>query len=167
MVWAATKIAIWDDIFPTFKTMSIDYKGKNPHLLYRKINALIRDIFRVPEGNIQEKEYTWNKTESGEEFKVDWESVKPFDNFSYIKIEITLNGFSAGGVGKANIQFRPTMITEYPQDMFWQQNILYEFLRRLWHTIYYARKRDEFYAQARSYSERFEREIKEFMEEMK
>lgn len=167
MVWASSKITIWDDIFPTFKTMSIEFRGKNPHMLYKKINGLIREVYRIPEGNIQEKEYTWNKTESGDEFRIDWESVKLLDNLSYIKIEVTLNGFSSGGVGKATIQFRPTLITEYPQDTIWQQNLLYEMLRRFWHVVFYRKKRDEYYEMARSMTERFEREIKDFIENLK
>ena len=167
MVWASSKIVIWDDVFPTFKTMSIEYKGKNPHLLYKKLNQLLRDVFRVPEGNIQEKEYTWNKTDSGDEFRVDWETLKQLDNFSYFKIELTLSGFSSGGVGKATVQFRPVLITEYPQDTMWQQNVLYEIFRRLWHTIFYSKKRDEFYNMGKNMSERFERDLKDFIEELK
>ena len=167
MVWASSKITIWDDIFPTFKIMSIEYKGKNPHLLYKKINRLLRDVFRIPEGNIQEKEYTWNKTETGDEFRIDWEAMKQLDNFSYIRVDMTLTGFSSGGIGKATIQFRPTLLTEYPQDTMWQQNILYELVRRFWHTAFYRKKRDEYYNMGKNMAERFEREIKDFIEELR
>ena len=167
MVWAATKISIWDDVYPTFKSISIEYKGKNPHLIYKKINELIRSDFHVPEGCIQEKEYTWNKTEKGEEFKVEWETTKVLDDFSFIKIEIKLSGFMSEGVGKASIGFRPTLITEYPQDTFWQQNILYEMLRRLWHNIFYSKKRNEYFDMTKTMAERFERGIKDFIEELR
>ena len=130
MVWASTKLTLWDDIYPTFKTMSIEYRGRHPHILYKKINQLIREIFRVPEGNVQEREYTWNKTENGEEFSVWWEATRQLDDFSYMRIEIKLNGFTSNNVGKATVSFRPTLVSEYPQDTFWQQNIIYEMFRR-------------------------------------
>ncbi|MCD6093088.1 MAG: hypothetical protein J7J38_03675 [Candidatus Aenigmarchaeota archaeon] len=167
MVWASTKLTLWDDIYPTFKTMSIEYRGRHPHILYKKINQLIREIFRVPEGNVQEREYTWNKTENGEEFSVWWEATRQLDDFSYMRIEIKLNGFTSNNVGKATVSFRPTLVSEYPQDTFWQQNIIYEMFRRFWHVVFYRKKRNEWFEMGKIMAERFEKNIKSFVEELK
>jgi len=132
MVWASTKLTLWDDIYPTFKTMSIEYRGRHPHILYKKINQLIREIFRVPEGNVQEREYTWNKTENGEEFSVWWEATRQLDDFSYMRIEIKLDGFT-----------------------------------RFWHVVFYRKKRNEWFEMGKIMAERFEKNIKSFVEELK
>lgn len=167
MVWAATKLTIWDYIYRDIKAIEIEYKGKKPQLLYKKIKELIKDVFRVPEGGFQEKKYTWNKTETGEEFEAEWEAIHQLDDFSYLMVRISLKGFSSAGVGKASITYQPILITEYPQDTFWQQNILYELIRRLWHAIFYKNKRNEFFEMGREMSERFDREIKDFIEKLK
>lgn len=167
MVWAATKLIIWDDIYPTYKRVNIEYKGRNPELIYRQIRRLLIEIFRIPEGNLQEKSFKWEKTEKGAEFRVDWDAIKPLDNFSYIKIEVRLRGFVSGGVGRVSITYRPTLVTEYPQDTFWQQNILYEMLRRLWHAVFYRKRRNEYYEMALTMAARFEEKIKEFIQHLK
>jgi len=167
MVWAATKLILWDDIYPTYKRVNIEYKGRNPQLIYRKIKRALRDIFRIPEGNLQERNFKWETSEKGEEFSADWDAIKPLDNFTYIKIEVRLRGFVSGGVGRISVSYRPTLVTEYPQDTFWQQNILYEMLRRLWHVLFYRKKRNEYFEMAQKMAERFEEEIKEFIHAMK
>ena len=167
MVWAATKLVIWDDLYPTYRRVSIEFKGRNPELIYKKVRRSLQEIFRIPEGNLQEKTFKWETSEKGSEFKAEWDAIKPLDNFTYIKIEVRLRGFVSGGVGRVSITYRPTLVTEYPQDTFWQQNILYEIFRRLWHTIFYRKRRNEFYEMALRMASKFEEDIKEFIQSLK
>lgn len=167
MVWAATKLIIWDDIYPTYKRVSIEYKGRNPEVIYRQVKRLLVDIFRIPEGNLQEKIFKWETSEKGSEFKADWDAIKPLDGFTYIKIEVRLRGFMSGGVGRVSISYRPTLVTEYPQDTFWQQNILYEMLRRMWHSLFYRKKRNEYYEMAMKMAHTFEERLKEYIQHLR
>lgn len=164
MVWARTKLLIWDYIFEPVKDISIDYTGKNPEKFYKKVNELVRVVFNVPEGYIQEKEYNWEKVKETERFEIAWEITKILDMFSYITIEMTLRGFSANGEGKATIRIRPRLITEYPQDTIWQQNIVYEMLRRFWHKMFYHHKRMEYLALGKDLVINFERSVKKYAE---
>ncbi len=66
MVWARTKLLIWDYVFEPVKDIRISYSGKNPERLYKKLNELLRLIFNVPEGYIQEKTYKWEKKKESE-----------------------------------------------------------------------------------------------------
>ncbi|MCD6381683.1 MAG: hypothetical protein J7L43_01750 [Candidatus Aenigmarchaeota archaeon] len=163
MVWAATKLIIWDDLYPTYRRVNIEYKGRNPETVYRYIKRLLLEVFRVPEGNFQEKNFKWETSEKGNEFKVEWDAIKPLDNFTYLKIEVRLKGFSSGGVGRISLSYRPTIVTEYPQDTFWQQNILYEMLRRLWHVLFYRRKRNEYFEMGLKMAHVFEERLKEYI----
>ena len=61
MVWARTRLLIWDYVFEPVKTIVINYEGKNPEKIYKKLHELIRTCFNVPEGYIQEKSYSWEK----------------------------------------------------------------------------------------------------------
>lgn len=167
MVWASAKLTIWDYIYRDIKTMSFEYKGKRPELLYKKIKELLEVVYGIQPGSFQEKTYSISKTDTGEEFEAEWEAIRQLDDFSYFKIDITIKGFSSGGIGKVKITYRPVLMTEYPQDTYWQQSIFYEILRRLWHTLFYKKKRNEYFELGRELTEKFEKELKEYMEQLK
>ena len=168
MVWARTRLLIWDYIFEPVKQISIEYSGKNPNLLYSKLHELIRVIFNVPEGYIQEKNYRWEKHKDSEHFEVSWEITKIFDVFSYLNVEVELSGYvMAEGDGKASIKIKPRLITEYPQDTVFQQSIVYEMLRRFWHRAYYHNKRMQYLYYSKQLVVEFERSLKYIMDEMR
>ncbi len=166
MVWARTKLLIWDYIFEPTKEIRVAFTGKNPEKFYRKINELVRTIFNVPDAYVQEKNYTWEKKADGERFSVAWEVTKVLDTFSYITVEIDLSGFSVEGEGKTSITIKPRLITEYPQDTVWQSSIFYEMLRRFWHKTYYHKKRMEYLNFGKEIITSFESALKHFAETM-
>lgn len=166
MVWARTKLMIWDYIFEPVVDVRISYTGKTPEKFYKKINEFIRTIFNIPDAYVQEKNYLWEKNKDGEKFEVAWEITKILDVFSYIVVEIDLRGFSAAGEGKATVRLRPRLITEYPQDTIFQQNLLYEILRRTWHRLFYHRKRMEYLNLGKELVTTFEGSVKHFGETM-
>lgn len=165
MVWARTKLMIWDYIFEPVRQIKITYAGKDPGSLYKKINELIRTVLNVPDGYIQEREFTWEKTGGNEKFDVGWDVNKVYDYFSYIYLEMDLRGSATNGEGKAVIIIRPRLITEYPQDTIWQQSIVYEMIRRLWHSIFYHKKRMEYLHNAKELLISFESALKKYIEE--
>ncbi len=167
MVWARTKLLIWDYIFEPVKDIRITYVGPHPELFYKKINELMRTVFNVPDAYVQEKTYTWEKGKDSEKFEIDWEVNKILDIYSYIVTEVTLKGFVANGEGKAVIRLKPRLITEYPQDTVWQQNILYEMVRRFWHQSFYHRKRMEYLNMGKELLTSMESSIKHFGEALR
>jgi len=167
MVWARTKLLIWDYIFEPVREVKISYAGKHPERLYKKINELLRIVFNVPEGYIQEKNYRWEKLKDTERFEIAWEMNKILDLYSFITVDVDLRGFSTEGEGRASIKIKPRLITEYPQDTIWQQNILYEMLRRFWHRIFYHRKRMEYLDLGKELVVNFENSIKHFMDTLR
>lgn len=167
MVWARTKLLIWDYIFEPVKDIRISYTGPHPEKLYQKLKELIRGVINVPDAYIQEKNYNWEKLKESERFEVEWEINKILDAFSYITIEITLRGFAAGGEGKADLRIRPRLITEYPQDTIWQQSIVYEMLRRFWHQRFYHHKRMEFLNLGKEILVSLEAAVKKYTEELR
>ncbi len=168
MVWARTKLLIWDYVFEPVKEIGIVYEGRHPEKMYKKIHELIRLVFNVPEGYIQEKDYKWEKKKDTEAFDIGWEITKTFDTYSYVVIEVDLSGsVTLEGDGKAKIRLRPRLITEYPQDTVWQQSIVYEMLRRFWHKSYYHRKRMEYLYISKELVIEFERKVKDYLEELR
>jgi hypothetical protein len=167
VVWARTKLLIWDYIFEPVKEIRISFTGKNPEKFYKKINELIRTVFNVPDAYIQEKDYSWESLQQSDKFKVSWEVNKILDVFSYITVEIDLSGFSASGEGRVDITLKPRLITEYPQDTIWQQNIIYEMMRRFWHRAFYHQKRMEYLNYGKELVTSFESSLKHFSETLR
>ena len=168
MVWARTRLMIYDYVFEPVKQIKFDYTGKRSDLFYKRLHELMRVIFNVPEGYIQEKEYRWEKHKDAEHFEIGWEVTKIFDVYSYLGLEIDLRGFvTTEGEGRASIVIKPRLITEYPQDTIWQQSIFYEMLRRFWHRIYYHRKRMQYLYWCKESVMDFERKLKDFGEELR
>ena len=167
MVWARTKLLIWDYVFEPVKQIKIKYTGNNPEKMYKKMNELMRTVFNIPEAYIQEKNYTWEKIEGKEKFDIGWDLSKILDMFSYIYVEISLSGFTENGQGRVEIVLKPRLITEYPQDTVWQQSIVYEMLRRIWHRAFYHHKRMEFLNMSKETLVTFERSIKNYMEKLR
>lgn len=164
MVWSRTKLLIWDYIFEPVKDIKVSYSGPHPERMYKKINELVRIVFNVPDAYVQEGSYSWSKDGDTERFEVNWEVNKLLDVHSYITIEMSLKGYSKAGAGKAAIKLKPRLITEYPQDTVWQQSILYEMLRRLWHKMFYHHKRMEYLNYGKEIITNFESSLKHYME---
>lgn len=167
MVWARTRLLIWDYVFEPVKDIRISYSGPHPDKFYKKINELIRTVFNVPDAYVQETTYSWEKGKDTERFEINWEVNKLLDTFSYITVEIIFKGFSVDGEGKASVRLKPRLITEYPQDTIWQNSIIYEMLRRFWHKYYYHKKRMEFLSYAKELLTTFESSIKHFGETLR
>jgi len=159
---------IYDYVFEPVKQIKFSFSGKRPDLFYKKVQELLRVIFNVPEGYIQEKEYRWEKRKDAEVFEIGWEITKIFDVYSYLGIELDLKGaVDPEGFGSANIVIKPRLITEYPQDTVWQQSIFYEMLRRFWHRMYYHKKRMTYLYWCKEATLDFERKLKDFSEELR
>ena len=167
MVWARTKLLIWDYIFEPIKDIRISYVGPNPEQFYKKLNELIRTVFNVPDAYVQEKNYSWEKGKESEKFEIDWEVNKVLDVYSYIVVEVSLKGATANGEGKAVISLKPRLITEYPQDTIWQQNLMYEMLRRFWHNMFYQHKRMEYLNLGKELLTSMESSVKHFGETLR
>ncbi len=167
MVWARTKLLIYDYVFEPVKDIRMSFVCKTPEKLYPKINELLRSVFNVPDAYVQEKAYSREMGKDAERFETEWELNKILDMYSYITIEVDLTGFSSGGEGKATIRIKSRLITEYPQDTIWQQNIIYEMFRRFWHKFYYHHKRMEYLNLARELVKSFETNVKSYVETLK
>ena len=167
MVWARTKLLIWDYIFEPVKDIRVAYAGPHPERFYQKLKEFMKSVINVPDAYIQEKNYNWEKLKDSERFEIEWEVNKPLDKFSLITIEISLRGFTAAGEGKVEIRIRPRLITEYPQDTIWQQSIFYEMLRRFWHQRFYHHKRMEYLNMGKEIVMTLETSIKKYMDELR
>lgn len=148
MVWARTKLMIHDDLLKPRRRIKVHFEGPHPEKFYKEIYHLLLVTFRIPEDSIQEKDFVCKKGDP-EECSAKWEVNKDLDKFSYYWIQVSLDWSVSNGIGKTDVTVQGALRTEYPQDSFWQRSLLYEFLRRIWHTTLYTPKRDEFLREGR------------------
>lgn len=168
-IFARTKLVIHDDcLAPAAAFAIIEYSGPNPQNIYKKIKELLLSVWRMDPGDVQEREFTWDRTSSGEKFKVRFEATKDLDVFSYYFITISLSGEAKHSKefekeGTARIVFEPRLRTEYPQDTMWQRSLFYEMLRMLWHKAIYQGTRQRYIQECRELAEKFHEEVKSFL----
>jgi len=168
-IFARAKLLIHDDcLIPAAPHAIIEYKGPNPQNLYKKVKELLVSVWRVDPGDVQEREFTWDRSAAGEKFKVRFEAIKDLDTFSFYYITLSLSGEAKhsrefGREGSARIEIDPRLRTEYPQDTIWQRSLFYEMLRMLWHKMIYQGTRLRYLQECRELAEKFHEEIKSFL----
>ncbi len=160
MVYSRTKLVIMDYIFGNemeHRDISLNYEGKSPFELYKKVTSSFDDIFGVPEGRVHEVKYEVHNKKEELSFNTEWMIVKQMDIYSYLRYDINLSGDenSESKTGKAKISIKPRIYTEYPQDNIIQQNIFYEMARRIWHETIYENTRDKYILEGREISNNF------------
>ena len=159
MVYARTKLLLHDDLLRPSPVVSINCSGKDPTKFYKEIPHLLYTFFRIPSHAIQEKKFEWHKGET-EKFSIVWEVDKDLDKFSYLWIEVKLEGRVSKTEGEANITVEGAIRTEYPQDTLWQKSIFYEMLKVLWHSTFYHSKRSEYSREGKRMMANFVRALK-------
>jgi hypothetical protein len=148
MVWARTKIMMHDDLLRPWPRLTLNYSGPTPERLYKEVPDLLCSIFRIPQAHLHEKKFSWSKGEP-EKFKVAWEAEKPLDKWSYLWLEISLEGKASKGSGDATVVLEGALRTEYPQDTLWEKSLLYEIMRVFWHRTFYTATRTRYHDEGR------------------
>ena|SRR3990172_8461775 len=159
MVYARAKLVLHDDLLRPSPVVTVHYTGKSPEKFYREIPNLIHTFFRVSGHVVQEKKFEWHRGEN-EKFSVAWEVDKDLDRFTYLWIEIKLEGNVSKSEGQANISVEGAIRTEYPQDTIWQKSLFYEMLRTFWHSTFYQPKRHEYIREGRRMMSNFVNALK-------
>ncbi len=168
MVFARTKLMIEDNCFEEDPGgVTIKLVGPGVIKLYERMNMLMKNIFNVPDSDIQETDYSWGKGAKGEKFKVRWWVHKDMDINTYLFVRIDLAGEATPEGGTATVAIRGLLRTEYPQDTVWQRSLFYEMMRTFWHRIFYHKKREEFGEECRHLTVLFTDKVKEFFNKMK
>ncbi|MEM5801926.1 MAG: hypothetical protein QXQ18_00875 [Candidatus Aenigmatarchaeota archaeon] len=175
-VFARTKLVIHDDCLspapgsplPGAATISLKYTGPNPQNLYEQIKKFIVAVFAIPEKDILEREFFWDRSKPDEVFRVTFEFVKDLDAFSFMEIIISLSGVAKpsrhfGKEGSAEIRIEGRLRTEYPQDTLWQRSLLYEMFRVFYHKIIYEEKRKKYKEECWNLINKLQNEIKSFL----
>ncbi|MEM7826144.1 MAG: hypothetical protein QW451_00750 [Candidatus Aenigmatarchaeota archaeon] len=168
-VFARTRLVIHDDcLTPAAPFVTLDYQGPNPQNVYQKIKELLISVWKLEPGDVQEREFNWDRSSGVEKFRVRIEAIKDLDTFSYFYLVISLSGEAKhsrefGKEGKVKIEFEPRLRTEYPQDTIWQRSLLYELFRTLWHKLIYQSTRMRYLQECRELSQRFMEEVKSFL----
>lgn len=166
-VFARSKLLIEEKCLTYRPKMTFSYSGPNPQKSYQKIvDILVKDL-SIPRGNLQEKGFQWDRSGKHEKFKVAFEVIKDFDKFTYLYLEIDMDGEvkpskEFGKEGHVSITMQGTVRTEYPQDTAWERSYIYEMFRTFFHKVFYHDKVKRYVAQCRDWMLYIADEMKSF-----
>ena len=165
-IFARAKLVLRDYCMYPQKDLFLTYEGPNAHLVYPQIITFIKESFGVTERDIQPFTFEWERGKV-EKFKVEWRVNKDIDKFSYFRIRIRMSGEirpseKFGKEGKISMRLRGELLTEYPQDTWWERSMVYEIIRTLWHRIFYRQKRWEYREVCKEAMMTFHNRVKEF-----
>jgi hypothetical protein len=168
-IFVRTKLQIHDNCLePGMPRLTLSYSGPNPQNIYKKIKELFLSVWKVEPSEIQEKNFSWDRTASSEKFNMNFEVVKDLDRYTYMLIVVDLSGEAKpskefGKEGPATIRIAGAIKTEYPQDSMWQRSIFYEMFRIFYHKVIYQDTRMKFLQDCNSSIMTFQEEIKSFL----
>lgn len=165
--FARSKLLIENHCITYRPKVSFTFSGPNPQKAYKKLLKIIVDDINIPRQNIQEKYMKWDRSGATEKFRADWEVVKDFDKFSYMFLEIKMEGHvkpskEFGKEGDVTITMQGIIRTEYPQDTLWERSFVYEALRSFYHKLFYADRVKQYVSDCRDWILFIQSEMKSF-----
>src|SRR3972149_8362650 len=122
--FARAKLLIENQCVTYRPKISFTYNGPNPQNAYKKFLEIILNDVKVSRENIQEKYFKWDRSGPAEKFNADWEIVRDFDKYSYMFLEVNMEGTvkpseEFGKEGDVTLTIAGIVRTEYPQDTTW------------------------------------------------
>ncbi|MEM5815170.1 MAG: hypothetical protein QXD89_01630 [Candidatus Aenigmatarchaeota archaeon] len=175
-IFARTKLVIHEDClaltgaapFPGKKFITLEYKGPNPQIAYYQIRKLLSTISKIPENEIIERNFYWDRSGEEEKFSATFDVIKDMDRFSFIQISVSMEGVikpskEFGKEGSLTIRIEGVLRTEYPQDTIWQRSLLYELFRAFFHKFIYEETRKKYRDICVSIMTEIYNELKEFL----
>ncbi len=164
---SGAKLTIWNELYkrgakPGLKNLIYSYEGKNPKKLISFIPKLVQTVFMPT---------TWQQKEikvSDGEYEANWYIFKDLDNYTYFRVDVEIEIKYKGDKGSAKIKFgEPVIVTEYPQETYWQKTFFYEILRVGWHNLFYNQKIEEYLDWGRLKVSCFEEKLLKYFEKLK
>ena len=159
------KLTIWNDLYkrgskPGVKTLEYSYKGKDVKKLVDFVPKLIQTIFMPTMW--QQKEISVTE----DTYEVYWYVFKDLDSFTYFRVDIEVKIDFKSGKAKIKLS-EPVIVTEYPQETYWQKTFFYELLRLIWHNLFYNKKVEEYMDWAKLKISCFEEKLIKYFDRLK
>jgi len=164
---SGAKLTIWNDLYkrgskPGLKNLEYFYEGNNPNKLIEFVPKLVQTIFSPT--TWQQKEV---KVKEGQ-YEAVWYVFKDLDNYTYFRVDVEIEVKYKENKGEAKIKLsEPVIVTEYPQETYWQKTFFYEFLRIAWHNLFYNKKIEEYLDWARLKVSCFEEKLFKYFDKLK
>lgn len=165
--FARSKLLIENPCITYRPQISFSYSGPNPQNAYKKFMKILLEDIKVPRQNIQEKFFKWDRSGPAEKFTAAWEVAKDFDKFSYMFLEVSMDGTvrpskEFGKEGDVTVSMQGIVRTEYPQDSLWERSFVYEILRSFYHKTLYEDRMKQYISDCRDWMLYIQNELKAF-----
>jgi hypothetical protein len=174
-IFARTKLVIHEDClevpgspFVGKKFLTLEYTGPNPQAAYYQAKKILSQVTKIPEGEIIERDFSWERSGEEESFSVNFDVIKDLDRFSFLQITLSIKGKAksskeVGKEGKVTINIDGYLRTEYPQDTLWQRSLFYEIFRAFYHKFIYEETRMKYKQECINLMNQIYSSLKEFL----
>lgn len=169
-IFAKTKLVIHEDCLapPGAPFIVLNYAGPNPQNVYPQVKKLFLTLFKASDSELQERDFSWDRSGPGEKFSVKFDMIRDLDIFSFMQIIVDVSGNATpskefGKEGTATVRIDGRIRTEYPQDTFWQKSLFYEMFRVFYHRIIYEGTRRKYKDHCRGLITQFRDNLKQFL----
>lgn len=163
---SGTKLTIVNYIYtrgtkPGERMVAHTYEGKNVMRLKEFVPKLVKTIFNPTTWQQKETEVKEGKYSSI------WHVFKDLDYYSYLRFDLKIKISYKGNEGKASIELGdPVVVTEYPQETYWQRTFIYEIFRVLWHNLFYRKKLEGYMDWSRTKVSTFVERLQSYFEKL-
>ncbi len=118
--------------------LTINYKGRNPVMVFSVIPQAIVDTLKISSANLFEDHIKWDTTDETRTFYGIWRGRNNEDRWTQTWVTVVAQGGqSPDKTGWVNIFIKATLKTEYPYWNFIQKNLWWIYNRR----FYYKNRR--------------------------
>ncbi len=135
---------IEDDCIAKSAKLTLNYKGLNPLSIYQKVRGIIKQVTRVKEERIWERDYRYDTIGDLRGFYIRLYVYFKRDARTFILFELIFQGkqpVDPNKSGNLTMSISARLITEYRLDSTFQQSILYRSLLRMYYYLFYSEVR--------------------------
>ena len=164
---SGTRLTIRNELYkrgakPGLVDLKYSYEGKKVKKLIDFIPKLVKTVFNPT---------TWQQelveTKEGG-YSASWRVFKDLDYYTYLRFDLKLEIEFRGDEGKATIVIgEPCIVSEYPQETYWQKTFIYEIFRVLWHNLFYNKKVEEYMDWGRTQISCFEEKLFAYFDKLR
>jgi len=160
---------IEDDCLAPNPQIIINYKGKNPFEVYRRISKIMKNTLQITSSKYFENEFRWDMSSDPRTFFVRVYGKTTFDNRTYGWYEVILQGAQPSDpnkVGWLTIKLSSKLKTKYDLNTAFQQTPFYRALIKIYNRLFYFKIRRRHLELCRRFTNELEKNIRDLLNEI-
>ncbi len=147
----------------------INYQGKKPFEVYKRVKDLLREVVQISSAWYFENEFRWDITSDPRSFHIRVGGRSKYDAHTYVWYEITLRGSQPSDInkpGNLTIKIFSQLVTEYNLNTPFRRSTLYKLFLRIYNFLFYWRQRRKYVELCVRDTKRLEEAFRDLLKEI-